>query len=82
MCVRRADYDQGHLPGAISVPFAEFKDRLQSLKLPKFDPIILYGTDDVHAREMTKTSLRKRLSGRAYVEGRHRGVARGRAGRD
>ena len=50
----RADYDQAHLPGAISVPYAEFKGRLQSLKLSKIDPVILYGSDDVHAREMTK----------------------------
>ena len=49
-----ADYGQGHLPGAISVPYAEFKGRLQSLKLSKIDPVILYGSDDVHARETTK----------------------------
>ncbi len=50
----RADFDQGHLPGAISVPSAEFKTRLDSLKLPKIDPVILYGTDDARARDATR----------------------------
>jgi rhodanese-related sulfurtransferase len=65
----RADYDQGHLPGAISVPFAEFKDRLQSLKLPKFDPIILYGTDDANAREMTKHLYESGYQGALTLKG-------------
>lgn len=50
----RAEFDQGHLPGAVSVPFAEFKTRLESLKLPKIDPVILYGTDDARARDATR----------------------------
>ena len=50
----RADYDQGHLPGALSVPFAEFKARLESLKLPKLDPVIIYSADDARARDVTK----------------------------
>ena len=49
-----ADYDQGHLSGAKSVPFAEFKGRLESLHLPKVDAVVLYGIDDVRAREATR----------------------------
>jgi len=50
----RAEYDQDHLPGAIAVPFAEFKDRLVSLKLPKIDPVVLYSAEDARARDATK----------------------------
>ena len=50
----RAEFDQGHLPGAMSVPFAEFKAQLESLKLPKIDPVILYSTDDARARDATR----------------------------
>jgi sulfur-carrier protein adenylyltransferase/sulfurtransferase len=50
----RAQFDQGHLPGAISVPLAEFKTRLDSLKLPKIDPVILYSSEDARARDATR----------------------------
>lgn len=50
----RAQYEQGHLPGAISVPFDEFKTRVESLKLPKDDVVVLYGDDDTRAREATQ----------------------------
>jgi rhodanese-related sulfurtransferase len=50
----RVQYDQGHLPGAISVPFEEFKARVESLKLPKDDVVVLYGADDTRVRETTK----------------------------
>jgi len=50
----RAEFDQGHLPGAISVPLAEFKTRQESLKLPKIDPVILYGAGEAQAREATR----------------------------
>lgn len=53
----RADFEQGHVPGAISVPFADFKNRLQNLNLPKTDAVILYGGgggDDERVRESTK----------------------------
>ena len=50
----RAEFDQGHLPGAVSVPFAEFKDRLESLKLAKVDPVVLYSADDTRARDATR----------------------------
>ena len=50
----RADYDQGHLPGAICVPFAEFKERLESLKIAKPDAVVLYSADDARARDATK----------------------------
>ena len=50
----RADYDQGRIAGAIGVPHGEFKARLESLKLPKMEVIVLYGNDDARAREATK----------------------------
>lgn len=50
----RTDYDQGHIVGAVSAPFVEFKDRLESLKLPKLDPVIIYSADDARARDVTK----------------------------
>lgn len=50
----RAHYEQGHLPGAISVPLDEFKPRVEGLKLPKEDAVVLYGADDTRVREATK----------------------------
>ena len=50
----RMDYEQGHLAGAISVPAAEFKERVESLKLPKIDPVILYDSDEARARDATR----------------------------
>ena len=50
----RSDFDQGHLPGAVSVPFTEFKDRLESLKLAKVDLVVLYSGDDARARDATR----------------------------
>jgi rhodanese-related sulfurtransferase len=50
----RAAYDQGHIPGAISVPEAQFKERLAALKLPKADAVVLYGADDARTRDATK----------------------------
>ena len=50
----RTDFDQGHLPGAVSVPFTEFKDRLESLKLAKVDLVVLYSGDDARARDATR----------------------------
>ncbi len=53
----RAAFDQGHIAGAHSVPIGEFKARLESLKLPKMDPVILYGDDDGDARAREATKL-------------------------
>ena len=64
-----ADYGQGHLPGAISVPFAEFKDRLQSLKLPKVDPVVLYGADDARARDATRLLYESGYHGALTLKG-------------
>ena len=72
----RADYDQGHLPGALSVPSAEFKDRLESLKLPKFDPVVIYGADDARAREATKHLYESGYQGALTLKG---GIAAWRA---
>lgn len=64
-----ADYGQGHLPGAISVPIAEFKDRLQSLKLPKADPVVLYGADDARARDATRLLYESGYHGALTLKG-------------
>ena len=72
----RADYDQGHLPGALSVPSAEFKDRLESLKLPKLDPVVIYGADDARAREATKHLYESGYQGALTLKG---GIAAWRA---
>lgn len=65
----RADYDQGHVPGAVSVPSAEFKDRLESLKLPKVDPVVIYGADDARAREATKHMYESGYQGALTLKG-------------
>ena len=65
----RVDYDQGHLPGAISVPFAEFKERLESLKLPKIDPVVLYGADDARARDATRLLYESGYQGALTLKG-------------
>jgi rhodanese-related sulfurtransferase len=67
----RADYEQAHIPGAVSVPFAEFKDRLASLKLPKVDPIILYSSnvEDSRARDATKLLYENGYQGALTLKG-------------
>ncbi len=65
----RADYGQGHMAGAISVPFAEFKERLESLKLPKFDPVILYSTGDTQARDATRILYESGYQGALTLKG-------------
>lgn len=65
----RAEYEQGHLPGAVSVPFAEFKDRLESLKLSKTDALILYSTDDARARDATRLLYESGYQGALTLKG-------------
>lgn len=64
-----ADYELGHLPGAISAPFAEFKDRLQALKLPKGDLVVLYSADDAHARDATRLLYESGYHGALTLKG-------------
>ena len=72
----RADYDQGHITGAIAVPFAEFKSRLESLKLPKIDPVILYGGDEAQVRDATRLLYESGYQGALTLKG---GIAAWRA---
>jgi rhodanese-related sulfurtransferase len=65
----RADYEQGHIPGAISVPAADFKERLAGLKLPKTDPVVLYGADDARARDATKHLYESGYQGALTLKG-------------
>lgn len=65
----RSDFDQGHLPGAVSVPFTEFKDRLESLKLAKVDPVVLYSADDERARDATRLLYNSGYQGALTLKG-------------
>ena len=65
----RADYEQGHIANAISVPSAEFKARLDSLKLPKYEALILYSTDDTQARDATKHLYENGYQGALTLKG-------------
>lgn len=65
----RAEYDAGHIPGAISAPFAEFKSRLEALKLPKLDAVVLYAADDAHAREATRHLYESGYQGALTLKG-------------
>lgn len=65
----RADYDTGYLPGAVSVPSGEFKERLQSLKLPKIDPVILYDAGEAKARDATKHLYESGYQGALTLKG-------------
>ena len=65
----RADYDKDHLPGAISVPAAGFKARLDSLKLPKADPVVLYSNDDARARDATRLLYESGYQGALTLKG-------------
>jgi rhodanese-related sulfurtransferase len=65
----RTDYDQGRLPGALSVPSAEFKSRLESLKLPKVEPVVLYSNDDARAREATRLLYESGYQGALTLKG-------------
>ncbi len=65
----RVDYDRGHVPGAISLPSNEFKERVESLKLPKNDPVILYGADDAPARDATRVLYESGYQGALTLRG-------------
>ena len=65
----RAEFEQGHIAGAISVPSAEFKERLDSLKLPKTEAVILYDTDDTRVRESTKLMYESGYQGVLKLKG-------------
>ncbi len=65
----RMDYEQGHVPGAISVPMVEFKARMESLKLPKIDPVILYDTDEAGARDVTRLLYESGYQGGLTLKG-------------
>jgi rhodanese-related sulfurtransferase len=64
-----AQYEQGHVPGAICVPQAEFKNRLAGLKLPQIDAVILYGADDARVREVTKLLYESGYQGGLTLKG-------------
>ena len=65
----RADYEQGHIASAISLPSADFKARLDSLKLPKYEALILYSTDDTQARDATKHLYENGYQGALTLKG-------------
>lgn len=65
----RADYEKGHLPGAISLPAKEFKAQVESLKLPKIEPVILYDADDARARDATRVLYESGYQGALTLKG-------------
>lgn len=65
----RSAYDEGHIAGAISVPAGDFKARLESLKLQKYEAIILYGADDARTREATKHLYENGYQGALTLKG-------------
>lgn len=65
----RTGYDDGHIPGALSVPAAQFKERLESLKLPKMDAVVLYGADDKLARDATRLLYENGYQGALTLRG-------------
>lgn len=72
----RADYDQSHIPGAINVPAAQFKERLADLKLPRTDPVVLYDADGARARDATRQLYENGYQGALTLKG---GIAAWRA---
>jgi rhodanese-related sulfurtransferase len=64
-----AQFDQGHVPGAICVPQAELKIRLESLKLPQVDAVILYSADEERVREATKLLYESGYQGGLTLKG-------------
>lgn len=65
----RAGYEQGYIPGAVSVPSADLRERLASLKLPKTDPVILYSSDDTRTREATRLLYENGYQGALTLKG-------------
>ena len=65
----RVDYDKGHIPGAMSVPAADLKARLPSLKLPQFDAVVLYGADDTRVRDSTRLLYENGYQGALTLKG-------------
>lgn len=62
-------FDQGHLPGAICVPQAELLKRVESLKLPRADTVILYGADQAQVREANRQLYQSGYQGGLTLKG-------------
>jgi rhodanese-related sulfurtransferase len=62
-------FDQGHLPGAICVPQAELMNRVDSLKLPKADTVILYGADEARVRAANRDLYESGYQGGLTLKG-------------
>ena len=65
----RAEYELGHITGAISLPSANIKERLEQLKLSKVDAIVIYGSDDVRVRDATKQLYQSGYQGALTLKG-------------
>jgi rhodanese-related sulfurtransferase len=64
-----AEYRLGRIAGALSVPQAEFKQRLDGLKLSKSDALVLYGAHDADARASTKFLYENGYQGALSLKG-------------
>lgn len=63
------EYKLGAIPGAVSVPQADFKARLDSLKLSKADALVLYGAGDAEARTITRLLYESGYQGALSLKG-------------
>lgn len=63
------EFKLGAIPGAVSVPQAMFKARLEKLKLPRIEPIVLYSAGDVEARAITKHLYENGYQGALTLKG-------------
>ena len=63
------EYKLGAIPGALSVPQADFKTKLDSLKLPKTDAVVLYGAGDTEARTITRHLYESGYQGALTLKG-------------
>lgn len=65
----RAAYDAGHIAGAQSVPLGEIKQRLESLKLSKIDPVLVYSDDGTRGPEATRVLIESGYQGALNLRG-------------
>ena len=65
----RAAFDQSRIAGARPVPLAELKDKLEALKLPKMDAVIVYDEDDTRVREATRLLYESGYQGGLTLKG-------------
>ena len=73
--VREKDvFDQGHLPGAVSVPIGELGARMDSLGLARADPVLVYcGEGIIRGAEATRQLNARGFEGAVNLKGGYNG---------